>query len=71
MKLLLYLNQNAQPTFPGAHQMCMQCHLKIRLEILIDNKKISYISTTAKETDESWPQMLHQKKVPRFWLQIK
>ena len=54
MRLLLYLNQNAQPTSPEALQMCMQCHLKIRLEILIDNKKIRHISTTDKETDEPY-----------------
>ena len=53
MRLSLYLNQNAQPTFPEAHQMCMQCHLKIRLEILIDNKK-RRISATDKETDEPY-----------------
>ena len=53
MRLLLYLNQNAQPTFPRAHQMCMRCHLKIRLEILIDNKK-RRISATDKETDEPY-----------------
>ena len=53
MRLWLCLNQNAQPTSPEAHQMCMQCHLKIRLEILIDNKKRS-ISATDKETDEPY-----------------